>query len=208
MESIDAILNFFFEQLLAPVWFSFDFIFGHLPLPALCVLLGVGFCLPQIYGLKAPKKFASAARGFPRSAVAGRVLMPLATLWFLYYMRAENLADFVNFKQYLMLLFLAIGIGTCIFVRDFLAVRGAAVGFLLLAKLMVDRARWADTDWRLVVVTWAYVLVLAGIWLTISPWRLRDFVEWGTANEKRIRLGCGIRLVFGLFMAALGLAVF
>jgi hypothetical protein len=210
IEQFDKILNFLFEQLLAPVWLSFGFVFGHLPLSTLCVLLGVGFCLPQIYGLKDPKAFASTARRFSRSVVAGRVLMVLATLWFLYYVRAENLADFVNFKQYLMLLFLAVGIGTCIFVRDFLAVRGLAVVFLLLAKLMVDTGRphLGESPLVLVIQTWAYVLVLAGIWLTISPWRLRDFVEWGTANEKRIRLGCGIRLVFGLFVAVLGLTTF
>ena len=210
MENIDAILTFLFEQLLAPVWLCFGFVFSHLPLSALCIALGAGFCLPQIYGLKDPRMYASTARKFSRSVVPGRVLMLLGTLWFLYYVRAENLADFVKFKQYLMLLFLAIGIATCIFVRDFLAVRGAAVVFLLLAKLMVDTGRphLGQSPLVLVIQAWAYVLVLAGIWLTISPWRLRDFVEWGTANEKRIRLGCGIRLAFGLFMSALGLAIF
>src|ERR1039457_2769344 len=141
MENINAILTFLFEQLLGPVWCSFGFVFRHLPLSALCTLLGVGFCLPQIYGLKDPKTYASIARRFSRSVVPGRLLMALATLWFLYYVRAEDLADFVNLKQYLMLLFLAVGIATCIFVRDFLAVRGAAIVFLLLAKLMVDTGR-------------------------------------------------------------------
>ena len=136
--------------------------------------------------------------------------MVLAILWFLYDVRAENLADFVNFKQYLMFLFLAVGIATCIFVRDFLAVRGAAVVFLLLAKLMVDtgRSHLGQSPLVIVIQTWAYVLVVAGIWLTVSPWRLRDFLAWGTANEKRIRLGCGIRLAFGLFVAALGGTLF
>ena len=210
MENIDAVLTFLFEQLLAPVWHSFDFIFHHLPLSALCLVMGVAFCLPQIYGLKDPKGYAGTTRRFPRSVVAGRVLMVLAILWFLYDVRAENLADFVNFKQYLMFLFLAVGIATCIFVRDFLAVRGAAVVFLLLAKLMVDTGRphLGQSPLVIVIQTWAYVLVVAGIWLTVSPWRLRDFLAWGTANEKRIRLGCGIRLAFGLFVAALGGTVF
>jgi hypothetical protein len=204
---IDAVLNFLFEQLLAPVWGCFDLVYGHLPLSVLCVALGAGFGLPQIYGLKDPKRFASAARGFPRSRMAGIVLMLLATFWITYDARAENLADFLNFKPYLMLLFLLVGIGACVFVRDFLAVRGAAVVFLLLAKLMVDTARPHLGESRLVLViqTWAYVLVLAGMWLTVSPWRLRDFLEWGTATERRIRIGCAIRLAFSLFVAVLGL---
>jgi len=75
---------------------------------------------------------------------------------------------------------------------------------------MVDSGRphLLDTSWVLVIQGWAYLMVLAGMWLTVSPWRLRDLLEWGTANEKRIKVGCGIRLAFGLFVAVLGLAKF
>ena len=207
---LDPILNCLFEQLLAPVWYSLSFVFGHLPLFALAIALGVGFCLPQIYGLKDPKAFALMARRFSRSVATGRALMVLATLWFLYYVRAEDLADYAGFKQYLMLLFLLVGIGTCIFVQDFLAVRGLALVWLLLAKLMVDTGRPAlpQTHWVLVIQAWAYVLAVAGIWFTVSPWRLRDLLAWGTATEQRIRVGCGLRLAFGLFVAALGLTAF
>ena len=40
-----------------------------------------------------------------------------------------------------MLLFLATGVGSCIFVQDYLAVRGLALVVMLLAKLMVDTGR-------------------------------------------------------------------
>jgi len=79
---------------------------------------------------------------------------------------------------------------------------------LLCAKLMVDTARMAETDWRLVIVTMAYVWVFAGMWFTISPWRLRDMIHWATASEQRTRLVNGLRLGFGLFVVALGLTVF
>jgi len=85
-----------------------------------------------------------------------------------------------------------------------------AIVLLLLARLMVDTGRPAlpVTHWALVFQTWAYVLVVAGIWFTISPWRLRDMLNWGTANEQRIKVGCGLRLAFGLFVAALGVTKF
>ena len=86
--------------------------------------------------------------------------------------------------------------------------RGLAVVLLLCAKLMVDTARMAETEWRLVIVTWAYVWVFAGMWFTISPWRLRDLIVWSTANEQRTRLVSGLRLAFGVFVLALGLTVF
>jgi hypothetical protein len=46
------------------------------------------------------------------------------------------------------------------------------------------------------------------MWFTVSPWRLRDLLSWGTATDNRIRIGCGMRLAFGLFVVILGLIVF
>jgi uncharacterized membrane protein len=177
-------------------------------LSTLAILLGLGFGLPQIYGLLNPGKFREAVRKFPRSETIGYVLMLLGTVWFLWNLNQENISDFAAYKKLMLIAFGAVGLATCIYVRDFLAVRGLAIVFLLLAKLMVDSARWEDTEWRLVMVVWAYVLVVAGMWFTVSPWRLRDLLNWGTATENRIRVGCGLRLAFGLFVLALGLAVF
>src|SRR5438552_4864256 len=181
-----------------------------LKLSTLAVLLGLGLGLPQIYGLVKPAAFAAAVRKFPRSMPWGYALMLLGTVWFLWNLSQEPIADFASYKNFFCAAFAAIGIGACIFVQDFLAVRGLAVVLLLLAKLMVDSGRphLSDTPWVLVIQAWAYLLVLGGMWFTVSPWRLRDFLEWGTANEKRIKVGCGIRLALGVFVAILGLAKF
>ena len=137
-------------------------------------------------------------------------LMLLGTAWFLYNLSQESIADFATYKDVLFAAFAAIGIGSCIFVQDFLAVRGLAVVLLLLAKLIVDSGRphLGQTQWVLLIQGLAYVLVIAGMWLTISPWRLRDLLDWDTANESRFRKTCGFRLALGLLVAALGLTVF
>jgi hypothetical protein len=181
-----------------------------LKLSTLAILLGLGMGLPQVYGLVKPSAFATAVRKFPRSLPWGYALVILGTVWFLWNLSQESISDFASYKNILFAGFAAIGIGTCIFVQDFLAVRGLAVVFLLLAKLMVDTGRphLPETYWTLVIQSWAYLLVLGGIWFTVSPWRLRDLLEWGTANERRIKVGCGIRLGFGLLVAALGFAKF
>jgi hypothetical protein len=179
-------------------------------LSLLSILLGVGLAAPQVYGLARPASFAAAARKLPRSLPWGCALVTLGTVWFLWNVGQENIADFAAFKQYLMLGFAAIGIGTCIVVRDFLGARGLAVVMLLLAKLMVDTGRphLDETSWVLVIQTWAYALVVAGMWITISPYRLRDLLEWGTATQQRIQIGCGVRLAFALFVVVLGLTAF
>jgi hypothetical protein len=181
-----------------------------LKLSTLAILLGLGMGLPQIYGLRNPAAFRDAVRKFPRSLPWGWALMLLGTAWFLYFLSQESIADFASYKSLLVGGFAAVGIGSCIFVQDFLAVRGLAVVLLLLAKLMVDTGRphLPETSLVWIIQGWAYVLVVAGIWLTISPWRLRDALEWGTANEGRIKLGCTVRLVFGLSVALIGITKF
>ena len=181
-----------------------------LKLSTLSILLGVVVCVPQIYGMLKPAAFAAAVKKFPRSVPWGVALMVVGTLWFLWNLSQESIADFAAYKNVLFAGFAGVGLGTCIFVQDFLAVRGLAIVLLLLAKLMVDTGRPAltQTHWVLVIQAWAYVLVVAGIWFTVSPWRLRDLLAWGTATEQRIKVGCGIRLAFGMFVAVLGLTVF
>jgi hypothetical protein len=182
----------------------------NLKLSTLATVLGLMAAVPQAYGLANPKGLAEKARKFPRHIPTGVALMVLGTAWFLYNLSLESIADFAAFKPHMMVAFAGIGLGACIFVHDFLAVRGMAVVFLLLAKLMVDTGRphLGDSHWVLVFQGWAYVFVVMGIWLTISPWRLRNWIEWNTANESRTRIGCVVRLAFFLFVAALGATVF
>ncbi|MGB9603615.1 MAG: hypothetical protein ACPMAG_12575, partial [Limisphaerales bacterium] len=58
------------------------------------------------------------------------------------------------------------------------------------------------------VVVWAYIMVVAGIWFTISPWKMRNWIEWTTETPNRTKIICAIRLAFGLFVALLGIAAF
>ncbi len=179
----------------------------QISLSTLAIIMGLGLAVPQIYGLMKPAAFAAGVRKFPRSLPWGVALMLLGTGWFIYYLNLESISDFAAYKPVMLAGFAGVGVASCIFVQDFLAVRGLAVVLMLLGKLMVDTARWAQTDWRLVMVTWAYFLVIAGICFTIWPWYLRDLLNWATANETRVRVGSALRLAFGLFVAVLGFTV-
>jgi len=179
-------------------------------LSLLSILLGLGLGSIQAYGLARPAAYTAALRRLPRSLAWGNALVTLATVWFLWNLGHENIADFAALKPYLMVGFGAIGLGTCLFVQDYLGARGLALVFLLLAKLMVDTGRphLAETHWVWVIQTWAYALVLAGIWFTVSPYRLRDIIQWGTATERRLKMGCSLKLAFAVLVLGLGLTVF
>ena len=179
-------------------------------LSLLTILLGVGMGLPQVYGLVQPARLASAARKFPRNLPAGIFLMLLGTAWFLWIVNREPIADFSVFKPYMMTAFAAVGVGSCIFVQDFLAVRGLAVVALLLGKLMVDTGSphlgriavgSADPSVGLCIdrrrnLVYRHALEIARLF------------EWATATEARVKVGSAIRLAFAIFIVALGLTAF
>ena len=70
---------------------------------------------------------------------------------------------------------------------------------------VADRARWIGPIAALLLVL---LFIIAGIWFTVSPWRCRDLIEWKTATDARVRIGCLARLALGLLVAALGATVF
>ncbi|MEI9864745.1 MAG: hypothetical protein WDN00_09360 [Limisphaerales bacterium] len=179
-------------------------------LSLLSILLGVGMSVPPVYALTKPVEFKAAARKLPRNLPVGIVLMLLGTAWFLWIVNAEPIADFTAYKPMMMIAFAAVGILTCVFIQDFLAVRGLAVVLMLLGKLMLDTGRphLGQSPFVLLIQAWAYVLIIAGIWFTIAPWRFRDFIEFATATKNRIRVGSVLRLAFAIFVVALGLTAF
>lgn len=181
-----------------------------LKLSYLSIGLGIAIAALQVFGLTRTERYAQWLRKFPRSVPLGVAFTLAATAWFLYYLSQESIADLSSFKPLLYVLFGGVGVATCIFVQDFLATRGFAVLLLLLAKLLVDTGRphLDDTPWVLLVQGFAYVLVIAGMWLTISPWRMRDLINWATASQARLKKLCAIRLGFGLLLVALGFTAF
>jgi hypothetical protein len=155
-----------------------------------------------------PAEFGAALRKFPRHLPAGFVLMLLGTAWFIWNVNVEKNSDFAHMKPYMMTGFTVVGVGACFYVQDFLAVRGLSVVLLLLAKLMLDTQRWHESGWRLVIAVWAYVLIVVGIWFTVSPWRCRNWIQWNTANDQRLRVLSAARAAFGLFVLVLGVTAF
>jgi hypothetical protein len=177
-------------------------------LSSLAMILGAAYCVPQLYALFNPKGFTERARAFPRCQKWGYALMGIGTAWFLYNLNNEAIADFAAYKKWMLVGFGAIGVLTCIYVRDYLAVRGLAVCLLLLAWFTLNRTRWADSPARLILVVWAYSWVICGMWFSVSPWRLRDFLNWWTASQSRLRIVGLVQLSLGAVILILGATAF
>jgi len=176
-------------------------------LSLLCLVLGFGYALPNIYGFLNTKSYGDALRKFPRSLPMGVVLILGATGWFEWLLWNERLADIAPWKMTLQGVFLFAGVAACFVLRDFLAVRGLAVLMMLTANVMLETQRLHPSALKNVITVWAYVIAVGGMWLVISPWRLRDWIQWNTSNDTRFRKGLALRGMFGLMVAALGLTV-
>ena len=70
------------------------------------------------------------------------------------------------------------------------------------------RPHLGESQWVLVIQGWAYVFAVLGIWFTVTPWRLRDIINWATDSAARVRALCLIRLGFAACITMLGLTVF
>ena len=182
----------------------------------LSLLLGGFLVAVAGYTLAKPTEVGQALKAFPRANAPGYFLMLSATAWFLWNIHIEQMEDYKDIKHFFYIGFGAVGIGSCVYLKDFLAVRGMAVFMLLLARLILDTQRvyMFDTpeetmsQWRLIFAIWGYAIVLMSMWLIVSPWRMRDMINWLTANPSRLRIKSGFRLCLGILLIILGLTVF
>lgn len=176
-------------------------------LSQLSLLLGLGLAASHSLALAQPGATTRWLRRFHRNVPVGVFLMLLGTVWFEWNLMGETLEDIARYKNLLLIFFPIVGVGCCFYATDYLAVRGLSVVLLLLAYVTCETARWHASLWRDALTGWAYVWVLAALWLSVQPWRLRDWLNWLTAAEARLKLAAVAGIVWGLFVAALGLTV-
>lgn len=177
-------------------------------LTQISITLGLFAVVTSVFALMKPAESTAALKRFPRSTSIGFLLMGLSTGWFAYNFNAENIADFEHIKKPMLIGFLVVGLGTMVYVRDFLAVRGFSVFLMLLAHLLVEKARGVESTGRLVPVLLAYLFVLVGIVWTIRPYLCRDLIIWATSNPMRFRVINGFRMILGGVLIVLGATVF
>ncbi|MCC5788150.1 MAG: hypothetical protein JJT75_00825 [Opitutales bacterium] len=145
-------------------------------------------------------------RRFPRSETAAWVLMAVAGGWFLWHVWNLGEADFGQFRGILFLIFATLAVLSCVYAKDFLSVRAACILFLLLANVFLSAAFMQEPRSRLFMVTPVYFGIILALYLTLSPFRLRDFIEWIWQEPFRFRLAGGSCLAYGLFLLILPLS--
>jgi hypothetical protein len=148
-----------------------------------------------------PSWFGQRLKDFPRSTWATWVFFGAGAVWFLWIVAHLGEADFGAYRQWLFLLFAAVGLGAFFYVPDFLAVRGIAILGLLSSRHLLDVAYMQPQASRLVLVTFVYLWIAFSLYMGAAPYRMRDLLGWLYAKIHRVRL---LGIVFSLYGAALG----
>lgn len=177
-------------------------------LSQITIVLGLVALSVSIYGMLNQEKVKNWMLAFPRSNVWGYILMGVSTGWFLYNFNAENIADFARIQNLMLLLFLSVGVGTMLWVKDFLAVRGLSIFIILLAHSIVELTREVPSSARLVMVVLSYLYVISGIVFTIRPYIMRDVILWATYSVSRFKILLVARGVVGVILIVLGLTAY
>ena len=168
----------------------------YLSLQSAGIISGAFLILISLPGLVKPD-LISVAQKFPRSRLAGVVLLTIALLWTFWLLATIEMGEFSAFRRPLLI---ALPVGYVLalrFVEEFLAVRALGILCLLAAEPLLDAAFLRNETSRLLVTVFAYLLIVAGLFWVAVPYILRDQISWSTRSVFRWRFLHLIALVYG-----------
>ena len=90
--------------------------------------------------------------------------------------------------------------------KEFVAVR--ALGFLMIlaAAPILESAFLKEPQTRLLIVAFAYVIAVKGMFWVGMPYLMRDQIKWVLAEDKRYRLGMIAGVAYGVAVLVCAIA--
>jgi len=170
-------------------------------LQMVALLIGVVLVLLSLPCIFSTPKAMDWIRDFPRSKFAAWIITAIGTTWVAWLLFQTPLAWFDKYKPALYMLAPAFFLIVVNYMDELLAPRALGGFLLLIPNPIIEVARQRG----LLLVSIAYLLVVAGIILVLSPYMFRKTMAYWIASTARCRilgylfLGCGIFVsIFGL----------
>lgn len=173
----------------------------HISLQAAGLVAGTVLVLLSLPGLFKPD-LASVVQKFPRSRIAGVVVLSVDLVWTMWLLATIEMGEFSSFRRPLLI---AVPIGYVLalrFVDEFLAVRGLGILCLLAAEPLLDAAFLRYEFSRLLVTVFAYVLIVVGLFWVMIPYLLRDQINWSAQSPARWRTLHALCFIYGAAILA------
>jgi hypothetical protein len=146
----------------------------------------------------------SMLKAFPRSRTASVVFFGGGAAWFVYNVANMSTADVIGFSTPTPFIFIfgVLAVLAFFYLPEFLAVRGLSVILLVGSwPLLMSAYQRYELPQRLFLVSALYVAITAALYLAVSPFRLRDFLDWLYRTPGRARLLGGFLGAYGLLLA-------
>lgn len=177
----------------------------HFSLQTAGLIAGIFLVLFSLPGILNPGLTQGWAKRFPRSRIAGIVLLTIALAWSFWLLATMEMGEFSSFRRPLLI---ALPIGYLLalrFVDEFLAVRALGILCLLAAEPLLDAAFFRSETSRLIVTAFAYLLIVAGLLWVTMPYLLRDQISWSSRSNLRWRFMHGVALLYGAVILVLAI---
>lgn len=161
------------------------------------IVVGLALIALHLVAVFQPASCEKWLRGFPRSRVAGTILIAIATIWSFLLIRSMDLGEFVGLRNPMLIAIAISGFLAWKYLEEFLAVRALGMLALLAAEPVLGAAFLRDEPTRLLVVVLAYAWIILGLFWVGMPWVLRDQIAWLTAQRKRLSLAAWAGVAYG-----------
>ena len=159
---------------------------------------GIALILLSLPGLVKPAPIQDWLKRFPRSSIAGVVLLTMTLIWSFWLLATMEMGEFAGFRRPLLII-LPIGYMLVLrFVEEFLAARALGILCLLAAEPLLEAAFFRYETSRLFLTVLAYLMIIAGLFWVTMPYLLRDQINWSAHNNARWRTVHGIAAAYGL----------
>ncbi len=161
------------------------------------VVVGVALIAGHLFALLAPDVARPLLSRFPRSRLAGGLLLAISAIWAFWLVQSMDLGEFSPLRGKMLA---AIPIGavlTWMFVDEFLAIRALGILALLLADPLLEAAFLRDEQTRLLLVFLAYAWIFAGLFMVGMPYLFRDIITWLLTRPQRYRAATLAGIAYG-----------
>jgi len=177
-------------------------------LARLTTIVGVGLAAIHVPCVLIPARARVWIERFPRGRWPAWLLTAADLAWAVYLLFNAPLGRFESVKPSLYVLGPVAFFLVVTFVDELLAPRALGGLFLLIPAPLLAAARWHESGFRYVVIIFAYVLVVEGVILVLSPYQFRKITAvWIRSNAGCRALGV-IWLAVGSFLVLMGATVY
>ncbi len=158
--------------------------------------------------LGAPERFRQWTLRFPRHKPAAWGLTAIDVAWVYILLRALPLGRYENLRPLIHVLAPVSFFLMVRYMDELLAPRALGGLLLLVATPILDHARWHPSAWRYVPIVMAYIMVIKGMTLVLSPHYFRRAVSFWTGRSRLLRAAAVAALGVGAGLVTLAFARF